>query len=334
MSAFSPHLKTDEDTSCFLIGPSAILDRKGEFDKSSHCDGIQSHSLQSSWGENEDNVGNDDTGVEVNPAAVDSASHNLPLLILHNLSLRDNLQDGAHSSLDPQQATHPAGVLPVGSSGRGRGQLKQTFQHYLSKRGVQSSGVGCAALNTGHEQKVWQKEETAGRQTAANLSVDQTISSDGRREETTPALLPTLVPSVDPKSESSCHGTESETELEPKPKLQAEYEMETESQTAMPHSFLFQLLEASHIGCAYSTSDHQNTSQEKPAELSEKNIASLQKKIGDLEVSKGKALLLPLPHVHMQGENVWFDHATMWMSDTSSPAHMLLLLHVHNVKYG
>ena len=296
MSAFSPHLKTNEDTSCFLIGPSAILDRKGEeFVQSSHCGGIQSHSQQSYWAKNEDNVGNDCTAVEVNPAAADSASHNLPLLISHNLSLKDNLQDGTHSPLDPQQATHPAGVLPVGSFGRGRGQLKQTFQHYLSKRGVQSSGFGCAALNTGHEQKVWQKGETAGRETAANFSVDQMISSDGKQEETTPSLLPTLVPSVDPKSESSCHGTESETELEPKPKLQAESEVETESQTAIPHSFLFQMLEASHIGCAYSTSEHQNTSQEKPADLSEKNIASLQKKIGDLEVSKGKALLLPLP---------------------------------------
>jgi hypothetical protein len=210
---------------------------------------------------------------------VDTASHNLPLLISRNLSLEDNLQEGDGSVLDSrtdQQDTRPDRVLSVGSFGRGRGQLKQTFQHYLSMRGAQSSGVGHAALNKGHEQKVEQKEETGEWQTAVNLSSDMMVSSqspDGRQQKTTPALIPTctLVPTLDTKSEASCYGTESDVELEPKRKSQAESEMEVESHTAMPPNFLFQLLEASHVGGMHGTS--------------EKNIASLQKKIGDLEVS-------------------------------------------------
>ncbi len=205
---------------------------------------------------------------------MDTASHNLPLLISRNLSLEDNLQEGDGSVLDSrtdQQDAHPARVSPVGSFGRGRGQLKQTFQHYLSMRGAQPSSVGHAALNKGHEQKVEQKEETSGRQTAVSLSSDVMQSPDGRQKTTIPALVPTLVPSVDTKSEASCHGTKSEIELEPKRKSQAESEMEVESHTAMPPSFLFQLLEASHIGGTYGTS--------------EKNNSSFQKRIGDLEVS-------------------------------------------------
>ena len=247
----------------FLIGPSAIPTCQGEeFDTSFHGDGIQNRSQQSSWCENEDNGY---TSVEVNPAAVDT---DLPLLVSRNLSLKDNLQDGDHSVLDSrtdQQTAHPARVLPVGSFGRGRGQLKQSFQHYLSMRGTWSSVVGHAAFNEGHEQKVGQKEETGGRQTAVNQSKDAMVSSDGNQEKTTPARVPTLAPSFDPKSETAYHGTESEIELEPKRKFQSE------SEIAMPPSFLFQLLEASHIGGTYGTS--------------EKNIASLQKKIGDLEVS-------------------------------------------------
>lgn len=193
-----------------------------------------------------------------------------------------------HSSLDclgDQQATPPATakVHPISSFGQGRGQLKETFQHFLSMKGIQSSGVGHAALNEGYEQKARQNRETDGRQTAVNTGADMTVSCDGRQDKTTPDLLPTLVPSVDPRSKSSYHdttGTESEIEPEPESKLkpQAESELETESQTAMPHSFLFQLLEAR---C-------ENTSQKKPDFLSEKNIASLQKKISDLEVSRWK----------------------------------------------
>ena len=187
-----------------------------------------------------------------------------------------------YSSLDrlsDQEATPPAGVHPVSGFGRGRGQLKQTFQHYLSMKGVQSSGVGYAAPNEGHEQMARQNGEEDGRQTAVNTSADVTVSSGGRQEKATPALLPTLVPSVDPRSKSSfCDTTGTESEIEPEftLKSQAESELEAESQTAMPCSFLFQLLEAR---C-------ENTSQENPAFLSEKNTTSLQKKISDLEVSR------------------------------------------------
>ena len=264
------------------IGTSAIPTCHGqEFDTSFHGDGIRSHSQQSSWNENENNGY---TSVEVTPALVDTVSHNLPLLVSRNLSLKDNLQDGDCSVLDShtnQQATHPARVLPVGSFGRGRGQLKQTFQHYLSIRGTQSSDIGHAALNKGHKQKVGQKEEIGGRQTV-NLSKDALVSSDVRQEKTTPAQVPTLVPSFDPKSGSTCHGAESEIKLETKRKSQSESEMETGSHTAMPPSFLFQLLEASHIGGTFGTSEN--------------NIASLQKKMGDLEVSWRKAPMLL--HVH------------------------------------
>lgn len=262
-----------------LIGTSAIPTCQGqEFDTSFHGDGIRSHSQQSSWNENEDNGC---TSVGVTPATVDTVSYNLPLLVSRNLSLKDNLQEGDCSVLDShtdQQATHPARVLPVGSFGRGRGQLKQTFQHYLSIRGTQSSDVGHAALNKGHEQKVGQKEEVGGRQTAISLSKDAMVSSDMRQEKTTPAQVPTLVPSFDPKSGSAYHGAESEIKLETKRKSWSESEMETESHTAMPPSFLFQLLEASHIGGTFGTSEN--------------NIASLQKKMGDLEVSWRKALML------------------------------------------
>ena len=250
-----------------LIGTSAIPTCQGqEFDTSFHGDGIRSHSQQSSWNENEDNGY---TSVEVTPAIVDTVSHNLPLLVSRNLSLKDNLQD-------------PVRVLPVGSFGRGRGQLKQTFQHYLSIRGTQSSDVGHAALNKGHKQKVGQKEEVGRRQTAVNSSKDAMVSSGVRQEKITPAQVPTLVPSFDPKSGSACHGAESEIKLETKRKSRSESEMETESHTAMPPNFLFQLLEASHIGGTFGASEN--------------NIASLQKKMGDLEVRWRKALMLL--HVH------------------------------------
>ena len=267
---------TSKDTSCFLIGPSAIVDCKGNvFDtcKSSHGDGIQSHSQLSSWLESEDNGY---TSVEGNPAMVDSASHNLPLLVSHNLSLEDNLHEGDHNTLDPRsdhQTSPPTGVLPVGSFGRGRGQLKQTFQYYLSTSEIQSSGVGHAALGKGHKQNVWEKGEATVRQTAVNVSTDQMASSDKRQEKSTPAHLPTSATSLESTSETSCLGMESEIELEPKPKPQVS-EMEAESQIGVPPSFLFQLLEASHIGHSCGTSEN--------------NIASLQKKIGDLEVRKCK----------------------------------------------
>ena len=276
MSAHPSHLTVVEDV---LIGPGAILDCRGaEFDKSSHGDGIQSPSQQSSSCESGDSV-------DANATAMDSSIRNLPLLISQNLFLKDDLQEGDHVSLAPrsdQQATHPARKHPVASLGRGRGQLKQTFQHYLSKRGGQSSGIGRAALNKEHEQEVWQKGETDERQIAVNLSADQMVSCDDKQEKAIPALVPTLVPSFDPKYGSPCHGTELEIELEPKPKSQAESVTETEPQTAMPPSFLFQLLESCHIGGMCGTS--------------EENIASLQKKIGDLEVSKKKALLLVHAH--------------------------------------
>ena len=277
MSAHPPHLTVVED---IPIGPGVILDSRGaEFAKSSRDDGIQSPSQRSSLCENGDSY----TSVDANATAVDSSTHKLQLLISQNLFLKDDLQEGDHVTLDQdlrsdQQATRPPGKHPVASLGRGRGQLKQTFQHYLSKRGGQSSGIGRAALNKGHEQEAWQKGETSERQIAVNLSADQMVSSGDKQEKATPALVPTLVPSFDSKSGSPCHGTESEIELDPKPKSQAESVMETEPQTAMPPSFLFQLLESCHIGGMCGTS--------------EENIASLQKKIGDLEVSKRKALLL------------------------------------------
>ena len=249
------------------------------------------HLSESSW---DDKVDADNTSVEGNSSAEDSTSRTLSLQVSHKLSLKDTLQKDDRSSLEPLcdlQASHP----PLIGSGFGRGQLKQTFQQYLSKKGIQLPGGGHAALYTeGHKHEAWQKGELDDRQSAINVGAARMLSFDGRQEKTLPAVSPPLASSLDSKSESFCHditGTESEIETEPKRKPHAESEMETESCTVMPpndvsiqrNSFLFQLLEASHSGC--SKSQQQSTSQDKPTDLSEKYIASLQKKIGCLEVS-------------------------------------------------
>ena len=156
-----------------------------------------------------------------------------------------------------QQSSFLASVQPVGSVGRG--QLKRTFQQFLSKKGVPLSGVG-------HPEK----------ESAIDLSADSKFCSGG----------------IEGKTESS-HQITCETETEINPIVETDktesHVIQSPSDMSSPGScFLFRLLEARQCTCASreqgSRLAERATVSEETADSMEQNIASLQRSIEHLEV--------------------------------------------------